>query len=117
MASITDFPSVENTFQSLSKNNDIIGDKASEKAWSLMYIYANVALDSAGKCKINNCLNSLILFNNSLSALMRRKYATTEDKPCRWANKETEKSITSLNIFTRESIIKTMSNECNLTTR
>jgi hypothetical protein len=117
MASIKDFESLENTFKELEANSDLQPDDKAQKILATLYLTGNAVIDNASHCKVSDMLVSKGAFDMFVFALTKRKYSTTEKKPCRWASPDTEASIQSLERIMRESIVRAMENNCGLSSR
>jgi hypothetical protein len=117
MASVSEYPALENAFNVLSANSDIKQDRKADAILATMFIEANGIVDKASGCRIDGALVSLGAFDLFRTALMKRKYSTSQEKPCRWTSKETEEQIAHLAHTMRESLITAMEMNCSLQSR
>jgi hypothetical protein len=117
MANVKDYELIENTFKQLQDNSDISLDKKASSILATMYLEAGGVLDAASNCKAEACLVTLGVFTLFSTALKKRKYTTTDAKPCRWTNADTETTINNLNKYMRETLVTVLSNKCGLSSR
>lgn len=111
---LSDFPELENAFNLLKENPDIKKDSKADHILATMFIEANGILDKTDKCKVSGALVSLGAFSVFSTALRKRKYATTETKPCRWMGENTENQVNELNKIMRNAFILSLQNKCEL---